>query len=118
MIFFKIGAACAGLSVALGAFAAHGLKGKLSTDMLAVFQTGVLYQMWHALAVLLCAVLIQQKIIASTLPVWCFVVGIVLFSGSLYILSLTGIKQWGMVTPLGGLSFLVGWFLLLLSFKN
>ena len=118
MLFFKIAALCGGLSVAFGAFGAHGLKDKLSPEMLAVFQTGVTYQMWHALALLFCAFLLQQKIISSTVPAWLFVVGIILFSGSLYILALSGVKQWGMVTPLGGLSFLLGWTVLFLSFKH
>lgn len=97
-------------AVALGAFAAHGLKSQLSADLLAVFQTGVHYQMVHALALLAVALL------GAHLPgraLWwsggLFVLGIVLFSGSLYLLTLTGVRTLGIVTPFGGLAFLGGW---------
>ncbi|MBD1549949.1 DUF423 domain-containing protein [Pseudomonas typographi] len=99
--------------VGLGAFAAHGLKGRLSADYLAIFQTGVHYQLVHALALLAVAVL------ANTLPGrlvgWaggCFALGIVLFSGSLYLLTLTGVGKLGIITPFGGLAFLAGWLCL------
>jgi len=100
-------------AVALGAFAAHGLKSRLPLDLLAVFQTGVQYQMFHALALLALAVLAKQVIsntllLAGTL----FVLGILLFSGSLYLLALTGTRTLGMITPIGGLAFLGGWLCL------
>ena len=99
--------------VGLGAFAAHGLKGQLSAEYLAVFQTGVHYQMLHALALLGLAALWQRlggRLLTAAGV--CFCVGILLFSGSLYALTLSGISALGMITPVGGLMFLVGWFCL------
>lgn len=99
--------------VGLGAFAAHGLKGQLSAEYLAVFQTGVHYQMLHALALLGLAALWQRlggRLLTAAGV--CFCVGILLFSGSLYALTLSGISALGMITPVGGLTFLAGWFCL------
>ena len=99
--------------VGLGAFAAHGLKGQLSAEYLAVFQTGVHYQMLHALALLALAALWQRlggRLLTAAGV--CFCVGILLFSGSLYALTLSGISALGMITPVGGLTFLAGWFCL------
>lgn len=112
--FLMLGSLNAFLAVVLGAFGAHVLKARLSTDMLAVFQTGVQYQMYHALGLILIAVLSKQFSNNSSFnrSGWLFLVGIVLFSGSLYALSLSGIKVLGAITPLGGIAFLVGWFLL------
>lgn len=99
--------------VGLGAFAAHGLKGQLSAEYLAVFQTGVHYQMLHALALLALAALWQRlRGRLLTAAGVCFCVGILLFSGSLYALTLSGISALGMITPVGGLTFLAGWFCL------
>ncbi|MEO4048892.1 DUF423 domain-containing protein [Pseudomonas sp. CAU 1711] len=111
---FLLLAAVAGFSgVALGAFAAHGLKSQLSTEYLAVFQTGVHYQLVHALALFGVALLAER--LPGRLPNLAgglFALGILLFSGSLYALSLSGLGKLGMITPLGGLSFLGGWFCL------
>lgn len=99
--------------VALGAFAAHGLKSRLTAEYLAIFQTGVTYQLVHTLALLGVALLATQ--VQGRLVTWAgvsFVIGIVLFSGSLYVLTLTGISKLGIVTPFGGLAFLVGWLCL------
>lgn len=96
--------------VALGAFAAHGLKNRLSADYLAIFHTGVTYQLVHALALFGVALLAVH--LPGRLVGWAgylFVLGIVLFSGSLYLLTLTGISKLGMITPIGGLCFLAGW---------
>ncbi|MBP0939625.1 DUF423 domain-containing protein [Pseudomonas alliivorans] len=96
--------------VALGAFAAHGLKGRLTAEYLAIFQTGVLYQLVHALALLGVALLATQ--VPGRLVTWAgvsFAIGILLFSGSLYALTLTGISKLGIITPFGGLAFLFGW---------
>lgn len=96
--------------VALGAFAAHGLKNRLSADYLAIFHTGVTYQLVHALALFGVALLAVH--LPGRLVGWAgylFVLGIVLFSGSLYLLTLTGISRLGMITPIGGLCFLAGW---------
>jgi len=99
--------------VGLGAFAAHGLKNRLSAEYLAIFHTGVTYQLVHALALLGIAALATQ--IPGRLATWAgasFAIGILLFSGSLYVLTLTGISKLGIITPFGGLAFLVGWFCL------
>ncbi|WP_338478843.1 DUF423 domain-containing protein [Pseudomonas trivialis] len=99
--------------VALGAFAAHGLKNRLSAEYLAIFQTGVTYQLVHALALFGVALLAAH--IPGRMVTWAgiaFVVGILLFSGSLYALTLTGISKLGIITPFGGLAFLLGWFFL------
>ncbi|WNW12337.1 DUF423 domain-containing protein [Pseudomonas sp. DTU_2021_1001937_2_SI_NGA_ILE_001] len=96
--------------VGLGAFAAHGLKGRLSAEYLAIFQTGVLYQLIHCLALLGVALLVAH--IPGRLVNWAgfaFAAGILLFSGSLYLLTLTGVSRLGIVTPFGGLCFLFGW---------
>ncbi|WP_137819293.1 DUF423 domain-containing protein [Pseudomonas sp. 2FG] len=108
---FVLLAALFGFSgVALGAFAAHGLKSRLSAEYLAVFQTGVHYQLIHALALLALAVLTPHLpgrwlTAAGSL----FTLGILLFSGSLYLLTLTGVGKLGILTPFGGLAFLAGW---------
>jgi uncharacterized membrane protein YgdD (TMEM256/DUF423 family) len=112
-VFYLIGTLSAFVGVAAGAFGAHGLKERLSAEMLAVFETGVRYQMYHALA------LFAAGWAASRWPGgltsasgWLFVAGTVIFSGSLYVLSLTGLRWLGAVTPLGGLAFLAGWLCL------
>ncbi len=102
------------LGVLLGAFGAHGLKKSLSAEMIQIYQTGVFYHLVHGLALLAVgwvATLKPNEGLVRTSG-WFFVLGIVLFSGSLYLLSLTGIKRFGMITPLGGLSFLIGWLCL------
>ncbi|AUM72346.1 DUF423 domain-containing protein [Pseudomonas fluorescens] len=99
--------------VALGAFAAHGLKNRLSADYLAIFHTGVTYQLVHTLALLGVALLATH--IPGRIVTWAgvsFVVGILLFSGSLYLLTLTGIGKLGIITPFGGVAFLIGWLCL------
>ena len=112
-IFFGLGAALAGVAVALGAFGAHWLREKLSVEDLAIFETGVRYQMYHALALMVVA-WAASRWEASQIhwAGWLFVVGIVVFSGSLYTLVLTGQRWLGAVTPIGGLAFLAGWLLL------
>jgi len=108
--FLLVGALAGFTGVALGAFGAHGLRARLSPDMLAVFETGVRYHLIHALAVLVVAsVLAHGGGWLFATAGWCFAAGIVLFSGSLYVLALTGITTFGMVTPIGGLFFLAGW---------
>lgn len=104
----KLGAAFMFLAVGLGAFGAHALKERLTPDMLAVWETGVKYHVYHALALLLLA-----SLRGPSKSAWCFTAGIALFSGSLYLLALTGVKKWGAVTPVGGAMFLAGWLILL-----
>ena len=107
------------LGVAAGAFGAHGLKSFLSPEMKQVYETGVKYQIYHALALLLLSVIAPR-----TPNPWVeragfsFLIGIFLFSGSLYALSLSGIKKFGFITPLGGLAFLAGWAFLSISSFN
>ncbi len=100
-----------------GAFGAHALKGQLTENALNSFETGIRYQMYHALALLVVALLLKQNPEVTVLVIagGCFIAGIVLFSGSLYGLSLAGIKAFGPVTPLGGVAFIAGWVCLMLA---
>ncbi|MGB8690131.1 MAG: DUF423 domain-containing protein [Microcoleus sp.] len=111
-IFLATAALFGGLSVAGGAFASHALKDKLTDRALEIFETGARYQMYHALALLLVALLFSRAQESQTffaLAGCAFIVGTVIFSGSLYALSLTDIKLLGAITPLGGVAYLVGW---------
>jgi uncharacterized membrane protein YgdD (TMEM256/DUF423 family) len=114
------GAALLALAVITGAFGAHTLKPKLPDDMMQVYKTGVEYHFYHALGLLLVGILSIQ--FPSGLINWsgiCLILGIVVFSGSLYLMALTGIKWLGAITPLGGISFITGWVLLFLAiWKN
>jgi uncharacterized membrane protein YgdD (TMEM256/DUF423 family) len=112
--FLLIGSVYGFFGVALGAFGAHALKTRLSPDMLAVFETGVRYQMYHAFAILIVAAAIGQlgSVRLLNMAGWSFTVGILLFSGSLYALSLSEVRVLGAVTPFGGLLFLLGWICL------
>ncbi|WP_293373458.1 DUF423 domain-containing protein [Nevskia sp.] len=108
-----LGALYGFIGVAFGAFGAHALRSRLTPELLAVWRTGVEYQFWHALA------LIAVGLLATTRPGplanaagWCFAIGVLLFSGSLYALTLSGVRVLGAVTPVGGLLFLIGWALL------
>lgn len=108
------------LAVALGAFGAHGLAGKVSEHMLDNWNTAVQYQMFHAGALFVAAFIStkmndERKIRSAA---WAFLIGILLFSGSLYVMAPTGITKLGMITPFGGVSFLVGWVLLALAVKK
>ena len=109
--FLLIGSVLGFLGVAGGAFGAHALRARLSAEMLAVFETGVRYQMYHAFAVLIVAAAIGHLGDARLLIIagWFFVAGVLLFSGSLYALALTGTGILGAITPIGGLLFLIGW---------
>ena len=112
-VFFIIGAVSALIGVAAGAFGAHALKDRLSAEMLAVFEVGARYQMYHALALLAVGwAATRWPGTALTAGGWLFVAGTLLFSGSLYLLSLTGQRWLGAITPLGGLAFLAGWMCL------
>lgn len=113
-LFVALAAINGFIAVGLGAFAAHGLKNRLPEDLLAIFQTGVQYQMYHALALFGVGLLAMQLSDSTLLRAsgWLFLVGIIIFSGSLYILSLSGIRWLGAITPIGGVAFLAGWLLL------
>jgi uncharacterized membrane protein YgdD (TMEM256/DUF423 family) len=115
-VFFGLGAVSAMLAVGAGAFGAHALRARISPEHLAIFETGARYQIYHALALLAAAWAVSRW--PGSLPVfagWLFVLGSILFSGSLYILALTGVRWWGAVTPIGGLAFLGGWVCLVLT---
>src|SRR3990172_4441975 len=116
-VFLILGGFNAALVVLLGAFGAHGLKARLSAEMLAVYQTGVHYHLFHALG------LIAVGLVATQIPAsaylkwsgWLMLVGIILFSGSLYVLSVSGLRWLGMVTPFGGVAFMAAWILFVIA---
>ncbi|MEO0685931.1 MAG: DUF423 domain-containing protein [Cyanobacteria bacterium J06649_11] len=117
-IFIILAALFGGSSVAAGAFASHALKERISDRALEIFEVGARYQMYHALALLLIAILLSQAETPSTTLVasgWLFIIGIFIFSGSLYALSLSDIKILGAITPLGGVAFIAGWGALLIA---
>lgn len=123
--FLKIGAAMGGISVLLGAFGAHQLKQYLSPEVLATFQTGVTYQFYHSIAILLAGVL--HKRYPNDWIVWAgrlFITGTILFSGSLYLLTLlksikdVGLEGFGLLTPLGGLLLVGGWLALMMGIPS
>jgi uncharacterized membrane protein YgdD (TMEM256/DUF423 family) len=113
MAWTKVAAVVGFVGVALGAFGAHGLKGRISEQLLSAYQTGVLYHLVHAVVLLALALYARASSISITLSAALLLAGIVLFSGSLYAMALSGITRFGMVTPLGGLCFLGGWLSLL-----
>ncbi|GHH97977.1 DUF423 domain-containing protein [Neobacillus kokaensis] len=119
--FIVIGAINAFLAVALGAFGAHGLKDKLDAHYLEIWKTGVQYQMFHATGILVIALLLGKAASSSLFSWsgWLMLVGIILFSGSLYVLSLTKIGPLGAITPIGGVCFLAAWILMIVgALKN
>ena len=111
--FFIAGSVSAFLGVALGAFAAHGLKNKLPAEMFNIFEVGVRYHMYHALGLLAVAwASARWPGTSITGAGWLFIIGTIIFSGTLYLLSVTGERWLGAITPIGGLCFLLGWLLL------
>jgi len=120
-VFLFLSAVSGLTGVAMGAFGAHGLKTILSPEMLAVYRTAVDYQMWHALGLGIIAVFRQQSPEAVLLKCagWSMFAGIVLFSGSLYLLATLNVKWLGMITPLGGVAFLIAWIAVaIFAFKS
>jgi len=115
-----LGAIFGFLGVGLGAFGAHGLRDRLSPQMLAVFEVGVRYQMYHVFALLFIGLAIRlgRRPRLLSMAGWCFAAGIVIFSGSLYALALTGMTMLGAITPIGGLAFLVGWLLIIIDSRH
>ena len=112
-VFFGLGAVSAALAVALGAFAAHGLRSRVSPEALQIFETGARYHMYHALGLLAVAWAFSRWPGPWTSAAgWLFVAGTLLFSGSLYLLAVTGVRAIGAITPLGGLAFILGWLAL------
>lgn len=120
-IFLAIAAAFGGISVILGAFASHALKDRLSERALEIWETGTKYQMYHALALVLVALLLNNLSNSSTpltISGYSFIAGTILFSGSLYALSLSGFKILGAITPLGGVAFITGWICFAIAALN
>ena len=118
-LFFSLGAASAFLAVAAGAFGAHALRARLSPELLAVFETGTRYQMYHALGLLAVGwAAARWPGSPATWAGWLFIVGTLIFSGSLYTLALTGLRWLGAITPIGGLCFLGGWLCLALAARR
>ena len=113
-IFLLLGAFSALIGVAMGAFGAHGLKTVISPELLTVYQTGVTYQMWHALGLIGIALIHQPGSRLLHWAGWLMFAGIMLFSGSLYLLALLNLKWLGMITPFGGVCFLTAWLLITL----
>ena len=113
-VWLLIAAINGALAVAFGAFGAHGLQGRIDAHAIEIFETGARYHMYHALAIGLAALAVRQGAASTPASVAAgfFLVGIVLFSGSLYLLALTGARSLGFVTPFGGLAFLIGWIAL------
>ena len=113
-VFLLLGSLNAMLAVMLGAFGAHGLKNILTADMLAVFNTGVQYHFYHALGLLVVGLIATQ--LPASMQIkwsgWLMFVGIVLFSGSLYVLAITGLRCLGAITPIGGVCFILAWGML------
>lgn len=107
--FLAAGALSAALAVAAGAFGAHGLRGSLSPEMLSVFETAVRYQVYHAFGLVAVGMMEPSSRVLLRVCGWCFVLGTILFSGSLYTMTLTDIRWVGMVTPVGGMTFIAGW---------
>jgi uncharacterized membrane protein YgdD (TMEM256/DUF423 family) len=116
-LFLFLGAIAAMLAVALGAFGAHALRAKLAPDLLAVYQTAVQYHFWHALGLLAISILAIHMPASLMLKWagWVMLAGIVLFSGSLYVLAVTGARWLGAITPFGGAAFILSWALLAIA---
>ena len=111
-----LGVGFCGLSVVLGAFGAHGLKDKLSDYSISVFNKGVMYQFFHGIGIILTVILdYNLKSLSFDTSIWLFIFGIILFSGSLYILAITEVKWFGMITPIGGIMFILGWALMFIN---
>jgi uncharacterized membrane protein YgdD (TMEM256/DUF423 family) len=114
--FFISGAVAALIGVALGAFGAHSLRTKLSPEMLNIFEVGVRYQMYHAFGLIAVAwAMVRWPEANLNTAGWAFIIGIIVFSGSLYLLSTTDARWLGAITPIGGLAFLLGWAVLVWS---
>ena len=116
ILWIIIGSTLAALAVAIGAFGAHGLKSRVSADDLIIFETGVRYQMYHSLALILLGLIgvnFQSNVVQ--LPAILFLVGIIIFSGTLYLIPLTGLRWLGAITPIGGTALILGWIMLIFN---
>lgn len=109
-IMITVGAVSAMVAVGAGAFGAHFLRDRLSEDLVTVFETGARYQMYHAFALVLVGMIMSRGAGAPAIWAgWLFIVGSIIFSGSLYALAITGTRWWGAITPIGGICFITGW---------
>jgi len=116
ILWIIIGSALAALAVAIGAFGAHGLKSRISADDLIIFETGVRYQMYHSLALILLGLIgvnFQSNLVQ--IPAILFLIGIIIFSGTLYLIPLTGLRWFGAITPIGGTALILGWIVLIFN---
>jgi uncharacterized membrane protein YgdD (TMEM256/DUF423 family) len=113
-----LGALFGGIAVALGAFGAHALRSRLEPRDLEIFETGVRYQMYHAVALLAAAWLLDKGITQAGGAAWGFTVGTLIFSGSLYVMVFTGQRWLGAITPIGGVALIAGWVMLLLAARR
>lgn len=113
VLFLRLAAILGGLAVVLGAFGAHGLKDRLTPDMLANYEVGIRYHMYHALALLALALAPGSLWSSALTPAagWAWMIGILIFSGSLYAMALSGARWLGAITPIGGVAFIIGWLL-------
>lgn len=120
IFWLRITAVCGGLAIVLGAFGAHALKDTLTEEMLTIFETGVKYHFYHALAMLGLVGYTKQDDIPKSMKtiLLCWLVGTLIFSGSLYILSISGIRWLGAITPIGGVLMIIGWFWLAISARK
>ena len=113
MNYFAVGSISACIVIVLGSFGAHGLKDILDTYGKSIFEKAVLYQMFHSVGILFLGIINQiMPEVHLELVGWAFIIGTIIFCGSLYILAITGIKSFGMITPIGGLLFIIGWIIL------
>ncbi len=112
-LILALGSLSAGIGVAAGAFGAHGLKSTLTPEMLGMFETAVRYQMYHAFGLAVTGLVGYNALTKAA--AWCFGAGTILFSGSLYALTLSGVHGFGIITPIGGIAFIAGWMLLAYS---
>jgi uncharacterized membrane protein YgdD (TMEM256/DUF423 family) len=115
--FISLGSLNAALAVILGAFGAHALKSKIQPEALEIFQTGVQYHLYHSLGLILIGIIYRVGKLSTAINFsgWMMVIGMILFSGSLYILSITGIRSIGMITPIGGILLVISWILLAIA---
>ena len=117
MLFVKIGILCCALSVVIGAFGAHSLESTIA-DKMETFKTGVQYQIFHGLGLILIGILSKVLGLDLSMSGYLMIAGIILFSGSLYLISIFKYSFMGMIAPLGGLSFIISWVILLLRINN
>jgi len=117
LVILRLACVMGALAVGIGAFGAHGLRGKISPDLLEIYETGVKYHFYHALALLALGLAVPALWQSKWAPLagGAWTIGILIFSGSLYLLAITGVRWLGAITPIGGVAFILGWVFLLLA---